>query len=304
MSKCKIDGCEVSKIHGYGMCDKHYRRYKNGLMDVDGNLFKPKVRARIFAKNCQIDGCNNDSIVKGYCLEHYRNYMLKLDCEKMKSSDDRYKALIGKTNIIPEIKKHVKHIEEYELKELPIEYDNLDGDGFCKMKECMKANKAKGFCDKHYYHYSNGSLDINGNWTNGVKEYQYKECQLVGCNEMVHGKGLCNKHLKLVTRGQIIIKGFDLSGYKKCKIDGCEKITESKGFCPAHYMRHEYGFIDINGKQLKEHIRDRNELDIETCLVGGCNNKHLSKGLCSKHYFIYLRRYNEEWLRQKFFSNN
>ena len=294
-----MDGCDVKGTKGWGFCERHYRQYQHGSLDINGNWLKQR-----FKKKCQVSGCENQKVASEYCLEHYRNKMLGQDIEKNKSSDEKYKGLIEKTNIIAEIKIHKKHIEEYELKVLPDEFnDNFEGDSFCKVKRCKKKEKTNGFCGAHYYHYKNGNLDVDGNWMNGVKEYKYKTCQIVGCENKHWGKGLCSKHLKLATRGQIAIKGFDLSGYKKCKVDGCERIVESKVFCPAHNYRYKEGFIDINGKWLKETIRDRNELDIETCLVGGCNDKHLAKGLCQKHYSVYIRRCNEEWLRQKFFSN-
>lgn len=35
MNKCKVDGCEATKIKGFGMCSKHYQRWKrNGTTDL------------------------------------------------------------------------------------------------------------------------------------------------------------------------------------------------------------------------------------------------------------------------------
>lgn len=70
---------------------------------------------------------------------------------------------------------------------------------------------------------------------------------------------------------------------KQCKLENCSFTANCKGFCKHHYNRHYAGFIDIDGKTLKETKRV-NVSDYKICRVEGCGETNkLRKGFCNKH---------------------
>lgn len=64
MKTCLIDDCETTRIHGRGMCQKHYLRVKNhGDPHANPRWYAPAV--------CSIDTCTEPTKKRGrYCTTH------------------------------------------------------------------------------------------------------------------------------------------------------------------------------------------------------------------------------------------
>lgn len=65
---CTIDGCDRPHDGGWGMCKKHWTRWRsNG--DPLGVL--PATRPFKYGPTCSVDGCNESHKARGYCGKHY-----------------------------------------------------------------------------------------------------------------------------------------------------------------------------------------------------------------------------------------
>jgi hypothetical protein len=113
-TKCKIDGCTVRGRYNYGVeyfyygfCKDHYSLYQEGIIDINGNVLRPKYtgvrditdkspsrkkyirwRKTDHVKNnlrCKVSRCEKDGELdrgrrrfpKGFCSHHYREWYLK-----------------------------------------------------------------------------------------------------------------------------------------------------------------------------------------------------------------------------------
>ena len=72
----------------------------------------------------------------------------------------------------------------------------------CKVPNCTKMDRGRGFCSKH------GNLLGLG----GLK------CTHEGCNKCAVSKGLCCEH----------------GGVRRCQMKGCQKMERNGGFCNTH----------------------------------------------------------------------
>ncbi len=59
---CKLDNCE-DLVHGFGYCNKHYRRLKK-RGTTDDRIYLNKTK-------CLAD-CTEKAYTKGYCKSHYK----------------------------------------------------------------------------------------------------------------------------------------------------------------------------------------------------------------------------------------
>lgn len=62
MKVCSAESCENTQV-AKGLCDKHYRRFKN-----KGSL---KKSSRKQQRKCGVEGCDKKHDAKGYCSSHY-----------------------------------------------------------------------------------------------------------------------------------------------------------------------------------------------------------------------------------------
>ena len=62
---CKAEGCQNTKIVGYGYCKLHYRRWKN---HGDPHYTRPLRNVG----TCCVKGCSRQASRKGMCYAHYQ----------------------------------------------------------------------------------------------------------------------------------------------------------------------------------------------------------------------------------------
>lgn len=55
----------------------------------------------------------------------------------------------------------------------------------CKIKDCKRPYKAKGYCNVHYKKWRHGELD---------KKPRYRTCREENCKKPTHKGGLCEAH--------------------------------------------------------------------------------------------------------------
>jgi len=312
MKECKLDGCnKESRRSGY--CVNHNYHYKQGNLDFDGNWLK-EINLRIYPSSCKIESCGNKSEVKGYCLNCYKKYALGIidktgnDIERIKKNNKKWvnykKEIYSNDKRIyagNEKKEKIVIIDKKSAKKVEINYK-----GCCKVMECGFESKYKiGFCNKHYQNYKNGNLNKNGSWVKKIQITQPSAgCKITDCVREHFAKGYCSKHYKQLKKGKIIDCEVDLDNYKSCKVDDCGDVTDSHGFCGKHVYHFKIGNLDKNGKWIKEPKRKRNTSKFTECIVDDCGGNVLAKGLCQKHYSTWIRKKNENWIRERYFDDS
>lgn len=55
---CKADNCAETKIHGRGLCPKHYRQFRKETHKVP----------------CSVDGCEKPTRARGLCVKHLHRF--------------------------------------------------------------------------------------------------------------------------------------------------------------------------------------------------------------------------------------
>ncbi len=104
----------------------------------------------------------------------------------------------------------------------------------CKVDNCDKKHKGKGYCVNHYYKFM-----TTGSAYTVKKE---RKCKLDGCDKKHEAKGYCKNHYMRFVTKYAIPKFF-------CTIDGCKGIYKAKGFCKKHYQK---DFRKKNGYYLEK----------------------------------------------------
>jgi Recombination endonuclease VII len=105
------EGHSKSGGHTYGMCPKHYQRWKR---HGDPMILKGPSPAGFTNKTCRADDgdCDKPTQALGYCSMHYRRW-----------------NLYGSTDLPVRLKKPVPE---------------------CKIEECRDPVECRGWCNKHY----------------------------------------------------------------------------------------------------------------------------------------------------------
>jgi hypothetical protein len=135
----------------------------------------------------------------------------------------------------------------------------------CCVEGCNSTNRTVKwedgniYCGKHYTEikrYGNISL------TKRIKIKEIKICEVIGCDNIVHAKGFCDKHYKEFNKhGKILTEKEKEKEVKVCCVEGCGR-TDSKGatidgnrYCGKHYSQ-----MKTHGKISKRTIHDSNEI--------------------------------------------
>ncbi len=105
-------------------------------------------------------------------------------------------------------------------------------------------------------------------------------CLIEGCDQPVHGRGLCQRHYNQA------YWGADLGGYphahrplagRECEVDGCGKPAKTARYCSMHAERlRRFGALGAAQPQYQP--------DNQSCSVDGCDRKAKAQGYCYIHY--------------------
>lgn len=97
-------------------------------------------------------------------------------------------------------------------------------------------------------------------------------CFFEGCDNYVHGLGLCHGHWSQVRKGNPL-KPLYSQRDRICDFPGCENPHDSNGLCRGHASQR------ARGNPLTP-ITPKNRV----CSFKGCNRKYEARGLCAGHY--------------------
>ena len=105
----------------------------------------------------------------------------------------------------------------------------MNSNMLCKILNCGKNKRSKGYCSKHYQRYRKYGDALFCKYGHG------KRCSIINCFNEHHGYGFCTKHyLKYIKYGNPI-KGREYNLYLKCQEIKCDKNHKAKGYCRMHY---------------------------------------------------------------------
>jgi hypothetical protein len=161
----------------------------------------------------------------------------------------------------------------------------------CIVHGCGRRGKiVKGFCRRHYGHYSKGIIDFDGSPLRPLKRVQayspLDQCKVQSCRKRPRVRGFCATHAEGVSRGAYDESGKRLTPRltpnkgKKCKEAGCESEAHCKGLCVLHYNRERTGYLGPEGfKNVGQ-----------KCSNEKCERPAHCRTLCTKHYHRWKRR--------------
>lgn len=99
----------------------------------------------------------------------------------------------------------------------------------CKIVNCGKTKRTKGYCSKHYQRYRKYGDALKSKYEHD------KRCLVKNCFNKYHGYGYCLKHYGKYKKYGNALAGKEYHVYLKCQVIGCEKKHKAKGFCRSHY---------------------------------------------------------------------
>ena len=102
------------------------------------------------------------------------------------------------------------------------------------------------------------------------------DCNVVGCSEPSHAKGVCMRHYNQVARCGRIISSERINIRNKgatCDSHGCTRPAKCRGLCLHHY--HCYRRPAKSSKPAKE---------CGPCSVPHCGRFARTRGFCERHY--------------------
>ena len=105
----------------------------------------------------------------------------------------------------------------------------------CKIDNCDRKHKARGYCQTHYMQYFRGD-EI----TPTIKSRQRDKpdcCSEDGCNEPVKSKGLCKMHYQRLLRHGHVKDRPRIKDYDTCFLPQCTNRVYALGLCHAHYIK-------------------------------------------------------------------
>jgi len=108
---------------------------------------------KITVRKCEIDGCDNNYLAKGFCIKHYSAYKRNGDpCVDMriKHIGCKIDGCDGRHSAKGYCQSHYQKLTLYGD---PNFVSKKKIDPGCKIEDCNGGHKAKGFCIKHYCRY-------------------------------------------------------------------------------------------------------------------------------------------------------
>lgn len=111
----------------------------------------------------------------------------------------------------------------------------------------------------------------------------HKVCSVEGCETQSARRGLCSKHVRQASAGQIPLpppikprRGAE----EFCTADSCNDVTEAKGLCSKHYQRFRKGYLsDAEAAARVFRATPSN------CSIDGCDDPLRARGYCSNHWY-------------------
>jgi hypothetical protein len=261
MTKCRLPGCETTKLHRFGLCNKHRKWVEKGVMTEDLRLLRP-LRGSI--EYCKLMLCREPHRSHGFCKKHLRWF---------------------KTGILDANGKKLRE---------PKPERNPPG-AECKVWH-ERGKITKGFCRRHYEQLSRGQIDIAGKVLIPLKRVSaYRasdECKAERCTKTPRIRGWCECCYRSFEKGYFNAAGKRIAPWifknkgKTCTAAGCEREAHIKGLCTLHHSRVQKGYVGPEGMKNKG----------KWCSMVGCGKPAHCRTLCSSHYRIELRaeRYEAE----------
>ena len=298
MAKCRMENCTITKIHGYGLCDRHYRWIQKGQMTHDLVLLKEHRKIMSYAGMiCKIKGCHERPRRNFMCSRHstmHRFGRLSSD------GTPNYKRIVYSKDAIckiPSCGRGMPIVHGF-CKRHGASYSRgfIDYQGFdtgkrkkvyrytdrdtCSVKGCIKRPDSKGMCRNHYCSYRLGSYDVHGKRLTPVKlKNKGKHCSYKECKSPSFCKGYCRLHYSRYINFKKTLDSPFINSGKTCSVAFCKKPAYALGICCMHYARRKFG---------KPEVREFKNLG-KSCANDPQHGPAFSKGICSKCYNKYIR---------------
>jgi hypothetical protein len=251
---CRFEKC-ISKVHRFGLCNKHRKWVERGHMTLDlVMLNKVKERSSV-PKKCKIKECDNSSRRKGFCVKHSSQF----DRGSIDKFGERLK--------------------------IKISYNN---DFSCVVSNCRRKDKfTRGLCKIHYNQFYRGTIDENGFFTKKRRMTYSSEtfCKVKKCNKRAKLLGFCKSHRNSYKlgiyneSGKRLVPENTVNVGKKCTEENCVEAAVCKEMCRLHYTRKREGYL---GPEAYKNVGKK-------CSEENCNKNAVARTLCYKHYRSLLK---------------
>lgn len=136
-------------------------------------------------KECIVDGCNNISHARNYCVKHY-NQILRHGKITIPKDPNEPKETCSIENCSKQI--YAKHLCRYHYEK---HWKEIKEQKICKVDGCNDFVLAKGYCVRHYKQIKKYNKIIS---VDRVREKERKICIVEGCEEKSHALGYCERH--------------------------------------------------------------------------------------------------------------
>lgn len=104
----------------------------------------------------------------------------------------------------------------------------------CRVMDCGRAHKARGYCNSHYAQWLRGiNVDQPINERNMLPP---ETCTVEGCVEAHKARGLCHMHYARQLRHGHVKRPDRTKPRMVCSVIGCDSYTYAKGVCNLHYV--------------------------------------------------------------------
>ncbi len=228
---------------------------------------------------CQVPGCDQATVGRGFCRLHYQRvratgdpgplgaYPRARDLECTIEGCDRPQDSRGWC---------AAHYERWRATGDPLPRPKPPTTPrFCAVDGCPRTVTARGWCARHYNRWVRTGDPGPADLLPRGPSPSATGCSVDGCHQLHHAKGLCAFHYQRVRKTGAT---DDPTRYPElCTVPGCTREHRCKGFCARHYERWR-----TSG--------DPGPADLDTpkvapgCVVPGCDQPHYARSWCQAHY--------------------